>query len=243
MTGIRGQQVEKRDTASRRSIIVLEKVGKIFNQGAPNEFQALHDVSLEIARGAVTCLKGPSGSGKSTLLSLIGCLARPTSGRIILDGHQKLSGLPERFLADIRRRRFGFVFQRFNLIEGLSVLENVMLPAYPLAPPYAVLRAGALRLLEQFGIAGKKTLKVDYLSGGEAQRVAICRALINDPELIIADEPTANLDSRLSRELMDIIAGLRASGRTVIISSHDPLVVNAPAVDRVVTMRDGRIEA
>jgi len=235
--------VEQRDTASRRAIVVLEEVGKVFNQGAPNEFCALREVSLEIEQGAVTCLMGPSGSGKSTLLSLIGCLARPTSGRIILDGQQKLSGLPERFLADIRRRRFGFVFQRFNLIEGLDVLENVMLPAYPLAPPYPLLRARALGLLEQFGIAGKKALKVEHLSGGEAQRTAICRALINDPELIIADEPTANLDSRLSRELMDLVAGLSDAGRTVIISSHDPLVVNAPAVDRVVAMRDGRVEA
>jgi putative ABC transport system ATP-binding protein len=222
-------------------VIELRDIVKVYNQGAANEFTALKGISLELSGGGVTCLQGPSGSGKTTLLSLIGCLSRPTSGRITLEG-RILSGLPERFLADVRRRTFGFVFQRFHLVPGLSVRENIMLPAYPLAPPYQELVANTRRLLEQFGLASKEQMKIEHLSGGEAQRVAICRALINDPKILIADEPTANLDSALSRELMAIIGELQDTGRTILISSHDPLVFDAPIVDRVVTMRDGLIQ-
>lgn len=221
-------------------MIQLTDITKIFNQGAPNEFCAIHGVDLELEACKVTCLQGPSGSGKTTLLSLIGCLSRPTSGRITLE-EKNISGLPERFLADIRRSTFGFVFQRFNLIQGLTVLDNTMLPAYPLGLRYAELQENAMKLLEQFGLQSKKNIRVQYLSGGEAQRVAICRALINDPKILIADEPTANLDSRLSLELMEIIGRLKKTGRTILVSSHDPLVFDSPVVDRLVMMRDGRI--
>lgn len=220
--------------------IELQDVRKAFNQGRPNEFWAIQGVSLDIEPNRVTCLKGASGSGKTTLLSIIGCLSRPTSGRVLLEG-QMLSGLPERFLTDIRRHTFGFIFQRFNLIQGLSVLENVMLPAYPLGLPHADLKARAQRLLTQFQLAGKAPNPVEWLSGGEAQRVAICRALINDPQVLIADEPTANLDSRLSRELMELIGQLRDAGKTILITSHDAEVYASPVVDRVVAMRDGRL--
>lgn len=218
--------------------IELTDVRKAFNQGRPNEFWAIRGVSLRIEPNRVTCLKGPSGSGKTTLLSLIGCLSRPTSGRIRLNG-QMLSGLPERFLTDIRRHTFGFIFQRFNLIQGLSVLENVMLPAYPLAPPHGALRASAQRLLAHFDLESKAGNPVEWLSGGEAQRVAICRALINDPQILIADEPTAHLDSKLSQELMALLDDLRKGGKTILISSHDPVVCDSPVVERVVAMRDG----
>ncbi len=221
-------------------MIELVDITKVFNQGKPNEFRAIHGINLTIEAGQVTCLQGPSGSGKTTLLSMIGCLSRPTSGRISLQG-SNLSGLPERFMADIRRKTFGFVFQRFNLIQGLTVLENSMVPGYPLAPPYAQLKRSALRLLKQFNLGDKHDLKIEYLSGGEAQRVAICRALINDPEILIADEPTANLDTPLSLEFMQIIADLQQAGKTILIASHDPVVVGAPAIDRVITMHDGRV--
>ncbi len=221
-------------------MIELHQVNRIFNQGRPNEFQGLYDIDLDIPRGTITCLQGPSGSGKTTLLSLVGCLARPTSGRITLDG-DLLSDLPERFLAQVRRSTFGFVFQRFNLIRGLTVLENILLPAYPLAPEYRALRTRGQELLARFRLEDRERLAVEHLSGGEAQRVAICRALINDPEVLIADEPTANLDSTLSRELMAIVRQLKEEGRTLVMASHDPIVCKDAAIDHLVTMRDGRI--
>ena len=221
--------------------ITLDRVNKVFNQGRHNEFHAIRDVSLRFEGNRMTCLKGASGSGKSTLLSMIGCLSRPTSGRITLDG-RVLSGLPERFMTDVRRHSFGFVFQKFNLIEGVSVEENIMLPAYPLAPDYAQLRASTARLIDQFGLQRVRRSPVELLSGGESQRVAICRALINQPQVVIADEPTANLDSRLSTELMGLLDELRAEGKTILITSHDPIVFDSPLIDRVVRMRDGEIE-
>ena len=222
--------------------IRLEAVRKAFNQGRPNEYWAVRGVTLTLEPNRVTCLKGASGSGKTTLLSMIGCLSRPTSGRIHL-GERLLSGLPERFLTDIRRHTFGFIFQKFNLISGLSVLQNVILPAYPLAPDHQTLTAEAQRLLADYGLADKRDSRVEWLSGGEAQRVAICRALINDPEILIADEPTANLDSARSRDFMAQIERLKQAGRTVIVSSHDPLVYESPVIDRVVALRDGQLEA
>jgi len=221
-------------------LIELDSIIKIFNQGAPNEFKSVNNVSLILETGKITCFQGPSGSGKTTLLSMIGCLSKPTQGRITLNG-KILSGLPERFLAGIRQRMFGFVFQNANLIRGLNVLENVMLPAYPLGTAYGPLQSRALLLLDQFEVLSKKNQNIQSLSGGEAHRVAVCRALINDPQILIADEPTANLDSKLSRELTQMMAELKASGKTIIISSHDPIVFKSPVVDRVVYMRDGKI--
>jgi putative ABC transport system ATP-binding protein len=171
---------------------------------------------------------------------MIGCLSRPTSGRILL-GDKMLSSLPERFMTEFRRHTFGFVFQKFNLISGLNVLDNVMLPAYPLAPSHATLLTSAHALLERFGLSDKADNPVEWLSGGESQRVAICRALINDPQIVIADEPTANLDTILSRDFMVLMEALRDSGKTLLITSHDPLVFDSPIVDRVVEMRDGAI--
>jgi putative ABC transport system ATP-binding protein len=221
-------------------MIELQGVTKVFHQGLPNEFRAVDGVDLTIEPNRITVLRGPSGSGKTTLLSMIGCLARPTSGRIQLHG-RNLSGLPERFLTAVRRQTFGFTFQRFNLIQGLSVLDNVMLPAYPLAPDHAELAARVQGLLARFGLATKAHARVEWLSGGEAQRTAICRALINDPEVLIADEPTANLDSHLTQDFLTLLEGLRADGRTLILSSHDAEVFEAPCVDRVVTLRDGAL--
>jgi putative ABC transport system ATP-binding protein len=223
-------------------MIELHEVRKVFNQGGANEFVALHGVSLSLGESRVTVLKGPSGSGKTTLLALVGCMARPTAGRIRLDGRE-ISGLPERFLTQVRRSTFGFIFQQLNLVRGIDVLENVMLPAYPLGLPRARLRERALGLLSQFELADRAAARVEWLSGGEAQRVAIARALINDPPVIIADEPTAHLDTKLSLEFMETVGRLKGGGRRFIIASHDPLVFESPVADRVVAMRDGRIEA
>jgi putative ABC transport system ATP-binding protein len=219
-------------------VIELRDVTKIFNAGQPNEFAAVRGVSLTLNGSPATAFTGPSGSGKTTLLSLIGCMARPTSGRIIIDG-DLVSSLPERFLTEIRRRTFGFIFQQFNLIRGLTARENVMVPAYPTGVPLRQIRRDADRLLDRLGIGSKADVKVEWLSGGEAQRVAIARALINNPRVLVADEPTAHLDTALSLDFMEIMRGLRAEGRTLIIASHDPLVYESRVVDRVIGIRDG----
>jgi putative ABC transport system ATP-binding protein len=221
-------------------MIELQHIRKVFNEGLPNEYIAIHDLTLTIEAHKVTVLKGPSGSGKTTLLSLLGCMARPTAGRIFL-GEREITSLPERFLTEIRRQTFGFIFQQFNLLRGISVMENVMLPAYPLGEPFSILKHQAAGLLELFNLAHKAAAKVEWLSGGEAQRTAIARALINNPAVIIADEPTAHLDSGLSREFMDIMRDFKARDKTILIASHDPIVHESEVVDRVVQMRDGRI--
>ena len=234
-------------------MIELSHVTKTFNVGTGG-FTAVDDVSLAIRPANLTVLKGPSGSGKTTLMTLIGCMARPTSGRIWLRGLGRLypgdsrtpeeietSGLPERFLTEVRRRTFGFIFQQFNLVRGITVLENVMLPAYPSGEPHTAFRRRALELLEMFDMSRHAMSRVDVLSGGEMQRVAIARALINDPGIIIADEPTAHLDTRLSRVFMDIIGSFKSSGKTILIASHDPVVFDSSLADAVVEMRDGRI--
>jgi putative ABC transport system ATP-binding protein len=221
-------------------MIRLRDVHKVFHEGRPDELTAVAGVDLDVDAGKVTVLEGPSGSGKTTLLSLVGCMARPSSGRIFLDDRE-LTSLPEAFLADVRRRTFGFVFQHFHLLRGLSALENVMLPAYPLGERRADLVARARATMEQLGIGPRASGRADWLSGGEAQRVAIARALINDPRVIVADEPTAHLDSRASAAFMELVAGLRARGKTVIVASHDPIVTGSPVADRIVSMRDGRV--
>ncbi len=222
-------------------MIELIEIRKVFNMGKPNEFTAVNGVSLRIDANRVTVLKGPSGSGKTTLLSLIGCMARPTSGRIYLT-EREITSLPERFLTEIRRRTFGFVFQQFNLVKGITVLENVTLPAYPCGEGRSSFKKRALNLLDLFNLSEKAYAKVEWLSGGEAQRVTIARALMNNPSVVIADEPTAHLDTKLSQEFIEILGRLKEDGRTVLIASHDPMVYESRIVDRVIRLRDGRIE-
>jgi putative ABC transport system ATP-binding protein len=221
-------------------MVELVEVRKVFNQGKPNEFTAVDGVSLQIEANKVTVFKGPSGSGKTSLLSLVGCMTRPTSGRIHLMGRE-ITSLPERFLTEIRRKTFGFIFQQCQLISGITVLENVMLPAYPCGVPVSILKKKATDLLDLFNVSHKVHTKVEWLSGGEAQRVAIARALINEPTVIIADEPTAHLDSAHSQELVEIIRKLKDDRKTVLIASHDPIVYESKIVDRVVHVRDGKV--
>jgi len=235
-------------------VIELTHVTKTFNAGKHSQFTAVNDVSLTIAAGRLTILKGPSGSGKTSLMALIGCMARPSSGRIRLHGIETsfftstednsaldITSLPERFLTEIRRSTFGFIFQQFNLVKGISALENIMLPAYPTGESQAAFRRRALELMERFSVARHAASPVEWLSGGELQRVAIARALINNPAIIIADEPTAHLDSKLSLEFMEMIGNLKTQGTTILIASHDPLVYDSPLADSVVGMRDGQI--
>ena len=227
------------ETAMETAILVRD-VSKIYNIGMPDEMTALKDVSIEIMRGHTVVFKGPSGSGKTTLLGLIGCMSRPTSGSVVIEGRD-VSKLPEKFLTSIRRKTFGFIFQQFNLIRGLSVLENVMLPLYPQDVATSKMISRARALLQEFGIGGKAAKKVERLSGGEQQRTAIARALVNDPDIILADEPTAHLDTNLSEEFLSILAGLRAGGRTIVIATHDPLVYEKDFIDQTIEISHGKI--
>lgn len=221
-------------------MIEIKNIRKVFNAGKTNEFAAIDGVSLQVDSDRITVFKGPSGSGKTTLLSILGCMVRPTSGRIEVNGRE-ITSLPERFLAEIRRSGFGFIFQQYNLIRGMTALENVMIPSYPTGERRSSLKKRAVELLVLFNVPHKAGSRVEELSGGEAQRVTIARALMNNPRFVIADEPTAHLDTKLSREFMDIMLGLKTEGKTILIASHDPVVCDSIAVNRLVGMRDGRI--
>lgn len=221
-------------------LIELERVTKIYNRNRINEVVALDAVNLRVADNSMVCLRGASGSGKSTLLSIIGCVLQPTSGRVIVAG-KKLARLPDRFMTLHRRGTIGFIFQSFNILPALTVLDNITLPLIPLGIPPAQIRERAWNLMERFSITHRGNFPAGRISGGELQRVAIARALIHDPPVVLADEPTAHLDSRLSAEFMQIMGGLKSAGKTIIITSHDPLVAEHPAVDRLIDMKDGRI--
>jgi len=223
-------------------MIHLKNITKIFNRSRPDEFVAVDGVSLAVEAGKVTVFKGPSGSGKTTLLSIIGCMAKPTSGRVTVEDRE-VTSLPERFLTEVRRRTFGFIFQQFHLVRGISALENVMIPAYTTGEKHATVKERAQRLLGLFGMSGKARSRIEWLSGGEAQRVTIARALINNPAVIIADEPTAHLDTRLSMDFLGIMERLNSEGKTVLMASHDPLVYDSAMVHQIFEMRDGRIVA
>ncbi len=220
--------------------IELTSVNKYYNQGQENEVHALKDVNLSIARQEIVCLRGPSGSGKTTLLCLIGCVFGPSSGRAAVGG-QQLQRMPDEFLTKYRRETIGFIFQHFNILPQLSVEQNVALPLLPLGISPRSRKERVMPLLERFGIEHRKNFKASQISGGELQRVAIARALINDPPIILADEPTAHLDSRRSHELMEYLVSLRQDGKTIILTSHDPLVTEHAGVDRIVDVQDGRI--
>jgi putative ABC transport system ATP-binding protein len=223
-------------------LIQTEGATKVYNPGRPDEVCALDGVTVGVARGEVVAITGPSGSGKTTLLSLIGCMARPTSGRIIVGGRD-VARISEEMLTRVRRQKFGFIFQQFNLISDLSVIDNVMLPLYPLAVGPAEMRRRAEAVLETLELGEKKARPVRKLSGGEQQRVAVARALMNEPEIIVADEPTAHLDQKLSDDLMRILQNLNRDGKTIVIATHDALIYEHAIVDRVIAMRDGRIDA
>ncbi len=208
--------------------------------GQADEVHALKSITLSIDRGEVAVLTGPSGSGKTSLLSLMGCMSRPTEGKVGVDG-KDIVKLPERFLTNIRRKKYGFIFQQFHLIRELSVLDNILLPLYPLNIPPGKMKAMASPILSQFKITKKQSLKVKHLSGGEQQRVAIARALINNPQIIIADEPTAHLDRKLAHEFMETLSLLNQKGKTVVIASHDPFIYDNDLITQSIVLQDGQI--
>lgn len=221
-------------------LVELQEVNKFYNRGQISEVHALKNIDLEIAAGQAVCLMGPSGSGKSTLLGIIGCMAGQTSGKVSIAG-KRLSRMPEHVLTRYRRENIGFIFQRFHLIEDLSAADNISLPLIPLgvSPKKRVERSRIL--LDKLGIGHRASFRVSSISGGEMQRVAIGRALINNPPLILADEPTAHLDRVLSLSFMEVMAGLKKEGKTLVFTSHDPLVCEHDIIDKVIYLDDGQI--
>lgn len=223
--------------AERRIVIRIEAVRRIYQVGAEC-IRALDGVDMEVRENEYVAVMGQSGSGKSTLMNVLGCLDRPSSGRYLLDGHDT-GRLADGRLAGLRNERIGFVFQSFELLGRLSALKNVEMPLVYSRLPWRQRRRRALSALERVGLADRTSHRPSQLSGGQKQRVAIARALICDPSLLLADEPTGNLDSRTSREIMALFEDLHRHGQTVIMVTHDREV--ARHAERVVTMRDGRI--
>lgn len=221
-------------------MIVIKDLCKIYNKGHVNEVIALSGINLQVRENEVICLKGPSGSGKSTLLAIMGCVFPPTSG-VAEVGGKKLSRLPDRFLTLHRRGLIGFIFQQFNILPQLTVLDNVMVPLMVLGDHPVIRRKKALAILERLQVSHRAEFPASQISGGELQRVAIARALVNNPPIILADEPTAHLDHKLSLSFLDFMAELKEEGKTIILTSHDPLVADHACIDRVIEMADGRI--
>ena len=210
-------------------LIQVENIHKIYNPGE-NEVRALDGVSLTIHRGELVAIIGHSGSGKSTLMNMLGCLDTPTSGRYLLNG-QDVSGLSDNQLSEIRNKQIGFIFQGFNLVANLDALGNVELPLIYRGVSKQRRKKIAALALKKVGLEKRMRHKPNELSGGQQQRVAVARAVAAQPPIILADEPTGNLDTKSTREIMDILKGLHQSGRTVIIITHDDDI--AEQADRV----------
>jgi len=229
--------VELHEASAVGSVISMTDVRRVYWMGE-QEVRALDGVNFEVRRGEFVAVMGASGSGKSTLLNLLGCLDTPTSGEYKLRG-QSVGLLDDDALAEIRNREIGFVFQTFNLLERLTATGNVELPlVYGRVPP-TQRRERALATLKQVGLADRSDHRPTQLSGGQRQRVAIARALVHGPAMLLADEPTGNLDSESSGEIMDLIGRLHEQGNTIVVVTHDEEV--ARRADRIVRMRDGRI--
>jgi len=218
-------------------LVELVDVTRVYRMG-DTEVRALDGVSLQLTAGETTAIMGASGSGKSTMMNLLGCLDRPSSGRYLLEG-QEVSQLGNDELAAIRNRTIGFVFQSFNLLSRTSALENVELPMLYSNVPSTERHQRAQRALEQVGLGGREHHHPSQMSGGQQQRVAIARALVNRPRILLADEPTGNLDSRTSEEVMALFQALGRDGITVILVTHEQDI--AAYADRVITMRDGKV--
>ena len=219
------------------SIISTDNLTKIYSLGA-NSVLALDEVSFAIEPGEMTAIMGSSGSGKTTLLSILGCLDRPTAGRYFLNG-QDVSDLHKDALARIRNRQIGFVFQNFNLLPRMTAVENVEVPLLyrGMSDP----KERAFEALRRVGLVERAKHEPNQLSGGERQRVALARALVIEPSIILADEPTGNLDSRTSEEILELLAELNGAGATLLIVTHENLV--AEACRRILHLRDGRMVA
>ncbi|MGP1470374.1 MAG: ABC transporter ATP-binding protein [Schwartzia sp. (in: firmicutes)] len=220
-----------------RHMIELSSIKKIYQVGG-QEVAALAGIDLTIDAGEFAALMGPSGSGKSTLMNILGCLDRPTSGSYRLDGDE-VANLSDDDLAATRNRRIGFVFQNFNLLARITAAENVALPLVYAGVGGKERTARAHKILQAVGLAERADHQPNELSGGQRQRVAIARALVNDPQILMADEPTGNLDTKSTREIMEIFEGLHEAGRTIILVTHEPEI--AACASRQLLVRDGQI--
>lgn len=220
------------------SVIKLENVWKVYQLGKV-ELPVLRGISLEITPGVFVVILGPSGSGKSTLLNMIGCLDLPTKGSVFLAGRD-ISKMSEDELAQVRGEKIGFIFQQFNLLPNLSALENVMMPMIFQGKPEPEREKRAKYLLNSLELGDRISHRPAELSGGEQQRIAIARSLINNPEIIVADEPTGNLDSTTGRKIMEILIDLHKNkGKTIIVVTHDPTIANYS--NQIIRIKDGQL--
>lgn len=219
-------------------MIELKNITKIYEANKNNIVTALNNINLTIKEGELVVIKGASGSGKSTILSLIAAISKPTSGEVIV-GTNRVSKLPDNFASDFRRDNIGFVFQKYNLIPTLSAKDNIILPLVPLNLHVKEIEDKLERVLKMFHIEHRASGLIRNLSGGEQQRVAIARANVNNPKIILADEPTANLDEKLSLHFIEMLKELKRDGKTIIVATHDPLFFDLDIVDRVVEIHQG----
>ena len=220
------------------ALIHIENMKKIYNPGE-NEVRALDGINLDIEKGDLVAIVGHSGSGKSTLMNMLGCLDTPTSGKYVLDG-QDVASMTDNQLADVRNKEIGFIFQGFNLISNLDAVGNVELPLVYRGVSKNERKQLAMEALKSVGLEDRMTHKPNEMSGGQQQRVAVARAVAAKPPIILADEPTGNLDTKSTQEIMEILKELHRSGRTVIIITHDEEI--ASQAHRVIRILDGRIE-
>lgn len=217
----------------------VQNLSKIYRKPGTNvEVHALREINLDFVQGQYTAIMGASGSGKSTLMNILGCLDQPTSGSYILGG-QDISSMPDDELSEIRSRRIGFIFQNFNLIQQLTVLENLEVPMFYLGIPPEERRRRAIELAEKVGLAERGDHRPMQLSGGQQQRVCIARALINNPLILLADEPTGALDSKTGQQILTLFDELVGQGKSIIIVTHDPTV--AHRCSRVIHLHDGSV--
>lgn len=220
------------------ALIHIENMKKIYNPGE-NEVRALDGIDLDIEKGELVAIVGHSGSGKSTLMNMLGCLDTPTSGKYVLDG-QDVASMTDNQLADVRNKEIGFIFQGFNLISNLDAVGNVELPLVYRGVSKNERKQLAMEALKSVGLEERMKHKPNEMSGGQQQRVAVARAVAAKPPIILADEPTGNLDTKSTQEIMEILKELHRSGRTVIIITHDEEI--ASQAHRVIRILDGRIE-
>lgn len=220
------------------NILELKNVSKTYKTGKIS-VDALKEVSISIKKGEMVAIMGPSGSGKSTLMHIMGLLDRPTKGEYLINGEKIDMQMPDRKLAKLRSEKIGFVFQTFNLLSKLTAFDNVVMPTQYKKIGKASIQSRALELLELVGLKGREKHKPTELSGGQIQRVAIARSLINNPEIILADEPTGNLDSKSGTEVMNLLKKLNSKGKTVILITHDPRI--AGFADRTINILDGKV--
>ncbi|WP_323586088.1 ABC transporter ATP-binding protein [Aliarcobacter butzleri] len=221
-------------------MIKIKNLSKIFYENTNKEFYALKDINLNIKKSSCVVLKGVSGSGKSTLLSLIATLQKPTSGEIVVK-NESIAKLPDFHASNFRARKIGFIFQSFNLFNELSVKDNISLPLIPLGFSQKQIDEKVINTLKLSNILHKKDELVSNLSGGEKQRCAIARALVNDCEIILCDEPTANLDYENSKNFIEILKELKELKKTIIIATHDPIFDNLDFVDSEILIKNGQI--